>query len=1005
MLSKKHSLLSLTALTVLTVSALRLAGCSAGHGQGGVSIGPNDPFTGLSVNQTIRVPGASLQSPVEIIRDTYGIPHIYGRTMTDVAFAQGYAEASDRLFEMDMFRHIADGTLTEYFGPGPGNSVLDEDIHSRIMGFSAIAQIVYDQTSPELKSVLQSFCNGINFYLNQLELEVQANPAANVLPAEYSSAIMGITITDIKPFTPQEIIAFGKFQSYSLTMEDEGLKIHATHYFDAAATKFTSASMDPGLAHFSGLSYDFARSEPAAKAPAVPLPNPFSYATSTTFSRLSYTAFNPLSLPGTQGNAVLRPMRTDQKAVQGAEAFYDSLRNGPFGFLYRNREAGQIGSNNWTIMAKLTKDGYPILENDTHLPLYNPPIWYEVHVNTKDIGSGDIDVIGVVFPMAPGVIIGHNDYIAWGDTVFPSDVIDVYQDTVVPGSPDSVVYNGQDIPIQTVPMTFQYGGALGRGLPVTTVTVDTYYVTIPGHGTMPVYPGSYTPGSSTALEAFTWTGMIPSNEFQAFYGIDQAQDLAQFITAQSYFRVGAQNFIYADIYGHIYLTDQSAIPIRGAYTLSHTTNTLPSGLTFSDFTYPPYLMLPGADPNFYWTGSMVPTSALPFTEDPEQGYIATANQDPVGVTYNNEPLDNPYYLGGFFDPGFRAQQIDRDIEAGEPNIDLAYVQNVIQSDHTDTYALRILPFLQKAYDDMANTITVTSDPQIATAMNYLDQWTTSTRPYDTPTGLSSSASALDISNSIATSIFEGFVQRLFYNIFYDKIQAIGQNRAISDNIIINTLLTVLEHPEQTATYSASEGHSTLLDALVPTASGYTFSERTLDQVMIQSLAQGISDLSAPTNPNVAVTTSFGTSDMSQWEWGKLHTLTFFDLLNLAAGNIFPQFNLPNSGTGYPRPGSMFSVDPGTFGFEMGNDSTNFYTNFTYGDGPAIRFSVEMRPGDIVGYNVLPGGESGMGPDPNNPPRHYGDQAALWVNNQVHEQWFYPKDIISHAESRTVFQPQ
>ena len=125
---------------------------------------------------------------------------------------------------------------------------------------------------------------------------------------------------------------------------------------------------------------------------------------------------------------------------------------------------------------------------------------------------------------------------------------------------------------------------------------------------------------------------------------------------------------------------------------------------------------------------------------------------------------------------------------------------------------------------------------------------------------------------------------------------------------------------------------------------------------------------------------------------------------MAAGNLFPELNLPNNGTGYPRPGSMFSVDPGTFGFEMGNGANPFYTDYTYGSGPAIRFSVEMRPGNIIGYNVLPGGESEIGPDPANPPKHYGDQVNLWINNQVHPQWFYPKDIIAHVESRTIFLP-
>ncbi|MGB9735737.1 MAG: penicillin acylase family protein [bacterium] len=1009
MISKSRLIVSAIGLTSLLFFTVQFSNCSSSSSSG-VSIGPNDPFAGLTVSQTIQTPSGSLQYPVEIIRDTYGIPHIYGRTMTDVAFAQGYAEAQDRLFEMDMFRHIADGTLTEYFGAGPGNSVLNEDIHSRMMGFYNIAQIVYAQTPPDLKAILQSFCNGINFYLNQLAQQVQADPNAKVLPVQYSTALMGITISDIKPFTPQDVIAFGKFESYSLTMEDEGTKIYATHYFNTASTTYTSTSSDPGLAHFSGLVYDFARSEPSAKAPAVPLPNQFSYATSTTFSVLSSSravTFKPASLSTNQVSARFKPLEVNQNAINGALSFYKSLQNGPFGFLYKPREAGEIGSNNWVIGPSLTKDGYAILANDTHLPLYNPPIWYEVHINTAAIGKGNINTIGVVFPLAPGVVIGHNDYIAWGDTVFPSDVIDVYQETVIPGSngnPDTVLFNGNQYPIQPVQIKFNFGGAMNGGK-VTTGTYTMYYVTLPGYGTLPIYPGSYTPGVSTSALAFTWTGFMPSDELQAFYGIDQAQNLDQFIKAQSYFKVGSQNFVYADIYGNIYMTDQSAIPLRGPYTFSYTTNVLPSGLTFSDFTYPPYLILPGTDPNFYWAG-MVPTQAVPYVLNPAQGYIATANQDPVGVTYNNEPLDNPYYLGGFFDPGFRAWEIDRDIEsAGKKNIDLAYVQNVIQADHTDTYALQILPFLQKAYNDLQSSIPANSPT--ATAMGYLNAWSSSsnTHPYDTPTGLSPSATTEDINNSIATSIFEAFVQRLFYNIFYDKLQAIGKKRAINDDIVINTLLTVLEHPTQCATYSPSEGQSTLLDALVPTTSGYTFTQRSVDQIMIQSLSEGISDLSAPSHNANGTPTSFGTADMTKWQWGKLHTLTFTDLLNLAAGsNLFPNFNLPDNGTGYPRPGSMFSVDPGTFGFEMGNGANPFYTNYTYGSGPAIRFSVEMRPGNIIGYNVLPGGESELGPDPSNPPKHYGDQVNLWINNQVHPQWFYPKDIIAHVESRTIFNP-
>ncbi len=972
--STKHSWFSAAGIAALILSVLQFNACSSSSG-GSTSIGPNDPFTGLAVSQTINIPKSSLQYPVEVIRDVYGIPHIYGRTMTDVAFAQGYVQASDRLFEMDMFRHIGDGTLTEYLGNMPG--IVDEDIHSRILGFSTIAPIVYAQSSPQIQSVLTSFCNGINTYLDQLKLQVQNNPNVKVLPYEYSQ--IGITVTAIKPFTPMDIIAFGKYMSYSLSGEDDGTKIALTSFLDNVKSVFAFTATDTGLRHFTGLTYDIVRSEPAAKAPAVPLPNPFAKATTTSLSTLGMLP--PVMSSVNQHKTVISPV-----SLQGAMRFYNSIYDGPMGALFRPQPLGKKGSNNWTIGPALTTNHYAMLANDTHLQLFNPPIFYEVHDNTEAVGNGNIDVAGVVFPLAPGVIVGHNDAIAWGVTVFGPDIIDIYQFTVTTGSPDTVGYDGWTLPITTVPLTLTFGG-LFNGNKITTGTVNTYYVTIQGMGSLPIIPGSYIPGNPTsAALALTWTGFLPSNELGAFYGIDQAQDLSQFIAAQSDFKLGAQNFVYADISGNIYLTDQCTIPVRASGTSIHTTVGLPyTGLTYENYEYPPYLVLPGGSA-FTWTG-FLSAAAVPFTTNPSVGYIATANQDTVGVTYNNEPLENPNYLGAFFDPGFRAKEINDDINANEPNIDFNVIQNKMQADHTDTYAKRIMPFLQTAYNYFtANSLTVT--PMETQAMGYLNQWT-----FDTPTGISETTQ--QVNDSIATSIYEGFAQALFQDVYKDKFAALGitDPPGIVEFNLVTSLLKALEYPTETALYSPVRNQSMLFDKLVLNGGGYTYTTRTVNQVMMESLQAGLNELSS----NV-----FKTTDMTQWLWGSIHTLTLMNLLN-SAGNLFPQINLPSTGKGYPRPGSNYTVDPGELG---ANDiQMNYPTDYTYSSGPAIRFSVQMKPGDITAFNVLPGGESGLGPDLDNPPKHYGDQANLWVNNQEHPLWFYPKDILKNAESRVIFQPQ
>ena len=134
-----------------------------------------------------------------------------------------------------------------------------------------------------------------------------------------------------------------------------------------------------------------------------------------------------------------------------------------------------------------------------------------------------------------------------------------------------------------------------------------------------------------------------------------------------------------------------------------------------------------------------------------------------------------------FAKGFRAQEINDDINANKPNIDFNVIQNTMQADHTDTYAKRILPFLKAAYISYTATYPTAVTAAETQAMGYLNQWT-----FDTPTGISETTQ--QINDSIATSIYEGFVQALFQDVYKDKFAALGMTDPPRGSSLSNSML-------------------------------------------------------------------------------------------------------------------------------------------------------------------------------------------------------------------------
>jgi len=291
-------------------------------------------------------------------------------------------------------------------------------------------------------------------------------------------------------------------------------------------------------------------------------------------------------------------------------------------FLLGGATTESLGSNNWVVDGSRTATGKPLLANDPHLGSKIPSLWYLAHMS-----AGTFDVIGATLPGGPAVVLGRNRFIAWGMTNVAADVEDLYRETLDP-SGRFAEFRGAQEPLQIVPETI---GVKGRA----PVTID---VRISRHGPLVSDAINMTndeqpPGRRrAALEplAFRWTALDATDMTTAsILELDTARNWNEFVSALSDFVVPSQNFVYADVDGHIGYYAPGRIPIR-----AHGDGSQPAD---------------GASGANEWTG-WVPFAQLPHVFDPPEHFIVTANQRPAPPGY-------PYLLGSDWPEPYRAQRI------------------------------------------------------------------------------------------------------------------------------------------------------------------------------------------------------------------------------------------------------------------------------------------------------------------------------------------------------------
>ena len=596
------------AAVVLAVVALALA---AAVGYVVASVRQSYPLT----SGELSVPG--LQQPVEVLRDRAGVPQVYADNAHDLFFAQGYVSAQDRFFEMDFRRHVTSGRLSELFGP----SALQTDMVVRTLGWRRVAERELAILDPMTRRYLQAYSDGVNAYLR--------GKSGPDLSFEY--AVLSLTGPDYAPegWSPADSVAWLKAMAWDL-------RSNVSDEIDRAlATQTLSPTQVEQL-----------------------------------YPRYPYTRHDPIVTAGQVGQAGLRsaqvrrlhwpaarlPLRAGRvmSAIPGLLDAVPALLG----------TGGGLGSNSWAVSGRRSATGGPILANDPHLAPSMPAVWYQMGLHCRHVGAGcPFDVSGFTFAGMPGVVIGHNQRIAWGLTTMYADVSDLYLERV-DDQAGTYLFDGRQRRLRTRPESIRVEG---RDQPVTITVRSTRDGPLLSDVVDEVAAAgrASATGRSTGAVALRWTALTPGHTMDAVFGIDKATSWSRFRQAAKSFDVPSQNLVYADVDGHIGYQAPGQIPVRSGY----------------DGRWP----VPGWNPRYDWTG-YVPFAALPSVLDPASGYVVTANQAVVAPGY-------PYRLGGDTSYGYRSQRIIELLEAKATH-DVADMA-ALQRDSYNANAAELVPYLRR----------------------------------------------------------------------------------------------------------------------------------------------------------------------------------------------------------------------------------------------------------------------------------------------------------------------
>jgi penicillin amidase len=656
------------------------------------------------VEGELRLPG--LREPVEVLWDSWGVPHVYARSTRDLFFTQGYILASERLFQLELMLRFGSGRLSEVFG----DLTVSLDRFIRTLGWNRAARRLTEQWDDLSWEMSEAFFEGVQAWMSIM-------PAR---PIEYD-------ILQLDPFLPQarEAAEMGVGASIlmawglSTNWDAELLRVELADRlgWEAMTTLFPELGPEPGVV-----------------------------------------------AAGKDGGGTARRRALD--LLRQAPAF----------------PKGQ-GSNNWAVAGRRSVTGKPLLANDPHLLVQVPSIWYEIH-----LFAPGIDVRGVALPFLPGVVIGHNDRIAWGITNLGGDTQDLYLERLSEDRKEAS-FNGAWEPLTT---HREEVAIRGRDEPVVIEAKETRHGPILDSYMVGIGDPTVVEGGLRETYALRWVALEEGAKPSTLYRLNTASTFDEFRSALSEWATPGGNFVYADVDGNIGYQATGWHPIRRK----------------GDGTIP----VPGWTDEYEWDG-YVPFEELPFAYNPDEGFVATANNRIHDDSY-------PYLLGKDFLPPFRARRIVELITATETHDAETFARM-----HTDTVSIparEIGPHLLEVEP---------ADDRQKEALAMLAEWDHDLR-----------------ADSAAAALYEVWCCRIGDAILLPRLgeelhQHYFSRRQWTNSFHFQVLPNLLAYP--TATWFGAEG------------------TQARDDLLRRALNTALDEL----------TEAMG-EDMTGWTWGALHTVRF-----------------------------------------------------------------------------------------------------------------------------------
>lgn len=848
-----------------------------------------------------------------------GIVHVDAENEHDLFYLAGWVHAQDRLFQMDTSRRLASGTLAELLGA----TALPSDVALRTIGLRRAAERSLAALLPRTRAALDAYAEGVNAWL-----------ALNDLPPEYRA----LELTRVEPWTPLDSVVVAKLLAFELSFD---LDIAPTLALGAYERAGADAGFDGRALYFE----DLERSAPFDRASTVP----------DAAARVAPASTTPLTT--VEGKA----LRAGTLAL--ARAYLDAVKDLPVfaGVLDRGRRGG---SNAWAVAGDHTRSGMPLLAGDPHRRLGAPSTYYPLGLR-----GGTVEVFGSTVPGVPFVVQGYNRHVAWGTTANALDVTDTFEERIVPWSNGFATLHDRTIePLVVVPQSYRVNRT-GNGVVNDLADVPpgrdvpAFTLVSPRRDMGPILRFDKAPGDALSVQ---WAGFSPTRELDGYLLFDVAQNLLEFQDALRSFDAGSLNVVFSDDVGQIAYWTTGEVPLREDLQ-SNIVAGLPPWFIRSGEGGNEWIERPSPPESQALPHEVLPARELPFLVNPASGWFVNANNDPFGITLDNDPLNQQrpgggiYYLARRWDAGFRAGRITERLNTllgtGTGRVSAEDMQS-IQADVVLRDAQFFTPHIVAALANgtrrnaPAALVQLATDPAVAEAVNRLSTW-----PFDTPTGIAPGYDASDVNgtnappsgaehdSAVAATIYAAWRSAFVRGTIDATLARFGSLPVPDGEASLTALRHLLEQPANRVGIGASGLDFFARDGVAAAADRRDIALLGAVKAAVDGLAGG------------AFAPALRSPSMADWEWGWLHRIAF-------AHPLGQPYSVPPAMGLWPVPLARLTGIPTDGGFETvdaaSHDVRAFSANaFMFDAGPAQRFVGEFTPQGPRTLCSWPGGTSGV----------------------------------------------